>query len=131
MEQVFKRKSIFFGLINPKIIDTSGRCHPKESFQHMSHVSIKSGDIIIHQQETPGDCILCDEKFYSHYFAHIEDHYHRRHYSKVLKIYDHMILCCKCKTFSTGDWTIIKGTVTGIVQNATSLSMTGSSMPSI
>ena len=63
----------------------------------MSHVSIESEDIIIHQQETPGDCILCDEKFYSCYFAHMEDHYCRRHYSKALKIYDHMILCCKCK----------------------------------
>ena len=67
-----------------------------ESFQHMSHVSIESEDII-HQQETPGDCILCDEKFYGHYFTHMEDHYHWRHYSKVLKIYDHIILCCKLK----------------------------------
>ena len=49
-----------------------------ESFQHMSHVSIESEDIIIHQQETPGDCILCDEKFYGHYFPHMEDHYCRR-----------------------------------------------------
>ena len=103
MEQVFKRKSI---RINKDLLWVN---QPKnnryvwqnpdqgESFKNMSHVSIESEDIIIHQQETPGDCILCDEKFYGRYFAHMEDQYHRRHYSKALKIYDHLILCCKCK----------------------------------
>ena len=87
MEQVFKRKSIrinkdFLQVNQPKnntyIWEKPAQ---EESFQHMSHVSIESEDILIHQQETPRDCILCDEKFYSYYFAHMEDHYHRRHYS--------------------------------------------------
>ena len=103
MEQVFKRKN---KRINKDLLWVN---QPKnnryiwqkpdqgESFQHMSHVSIESEYIIICQQETPGDCILHDKKFYSCYFTHMEDHYHRRHYSKALKIYYHLILHCKCK----------------------------------
>ena len=103
MEQVFKRKSI---RINKDLLQVN---QPKnnryiwqkpdqgESFKHMSHVGIESEDIIIHQQETLGNCILCDEKFYSCYFTSMEDNYPRRYYSKALKIYDHLILHCKCK----------------------------------
>ena len=94
MEQVFKRKNI---RINKDLLWVN---QPKnnryiwqkpaqgESFQQMSHVSIESEDSIIPQQETSGNCILCDEKFYGCFFTHMEDHYHRRHYSKALKIYD-------------------------------------------
>ena len=103
MEHVFKRRSI---RINKDPLHVN---QPKnnryvwqkpakgESFQHVSYVSIESEDIIIRQQGTPGDCILCDEKLYGCYFAHMEDHYHRRHYFKALKIYDHIIIPCKCK----------------------------------
>ena len=103
MEQVFKRKNI---RINKDLLLVNKPKNNKyiwqkldqgESFQHLSYVSNESEDIIICQQGTPGDCILCDEKFYSYYFAYMKDHYHRRHYSKALKIYDHLILSCKCK----------------------------------
>ena len=68
-----------------------------ESFNHMMHVSIEQEELVIPQQEMPGDCILCDLKFFGCYSSHMEDHYGRRHYSKSLKIYDHLILHWKCK----------------------------------
>ena len=91
MEQVFKRKNI---RINKDLLQM--KPNQGELFQHMNHVSIESQQTVIPQQQTLGDCKLCDEKFYN-CFGHFEDHYHRRHHSKSLKIYVHLILHCKCK----------------------------------
>ena len=68
-----------------------------ESFNHITHLNIEVEEKVIPQQETLGDCILCDHKFYSCYASHMEDHYVRRHHSKALKIYNYVLLRCKCK----------------------------------
>ena len=135
MEQVFQRKNISINKDLPQV--NQGKVNhymwkkPQqgESFNHITHVSIEEDQLVIPQQETPGDCILCNLKFFGHYPSHMKDHYKRRHYSKSLKIYDHLLLQCKCKEVphrGLDNYKRNRGIATGIVQSATSLSKTGS-----
>ena len=62
-----------------------------ESFNHITHKRRRKGD------SSTRNSGLCDCKFYGHYASHMEDHYLRRHHSKALKIYNCILLRCKCK----------------------------------
>ena len=101
--QVFKRKNIQINkdllCINQPKNNRYVWDKPKqgESFNHITHLSIEVEEKVILQQEIPGDCIFCDCKFYGCYAGHMEEHYHRRHHSNALKIYNYVLLRCKCK----------------------------------
>ena len=103
MIHVFKRKNIRINKnllqVNQEKVNCYKQKKPQEgeSFSHMMHVCIEQEELVIQQQEMPGDCILCDLKIFGCYSSHMEDHYRRRCYSKSLKIYNHLILHCKCK----------------------------------
>ena len=90
MKHVFKRKNI---RINKDLLQVNQvkfnhyvwkKPQEGESFKHMTNVTFEQEELVILQQEMPGDCILCDLNYFGHYTTHMEDHYRRRHYSKCL-----------------------------------------------